>query len=66
MAPLPVASDGRINLVDDDGTVYVVKAGPSYELISTSEPGGVSMTAPALTDGIIFFRTVDKLVSVGK
>ena len=62
----PVASDGNLFIVDDEGTVYVVKAGPTYELVGTSELGGISMTAPALTDGIIFFRTVDKLIAVGK
>ena len=62
----PVASDGRIFIIDDEGTVYTVKAGPVFELLETSELGGISMTAPSITDGIIYFRTVDKLIAVGK
>ena len=62
----PVASDGKVYMVDDDGTVYVLKSGPSYELIATSELGGISMTVPAITDGMIYFRTVDKLIAIGK
>jgi outer membrane protein assembly factor BamB len=62
----PVASDGRVYMVDDEGTVYVLKSGRSYELIATSELGGISMTVPAITEGMIYFRTVDKLIAIGK
>lgn len=62
----PVASDGNIWAVDDMGTVYVVKAGREPEVIATSELGGVSMTVPAITNGMIFFRTVDRLIAVGR
>ena len=62
----PVASDGKIFAVDDMGTVYVIKAGKTFELISTSELGEISMTVPAITDGIIYYRTVNKLIAVGK
>lgn len=61
----PVASDGNIWAVDDMGTVYVVKAGREPEVIATSELGDVSMTVPAMTKGMIFFRTVDRLIAVG-
>lgn len=62
----PVASDGRLWAVDDEGTVYVVKTGREFELLSTSELGGISMTAPSITDGMIYFRTVDRLIAVGR
>ena len=62
----PVASDGRLFIVDDEGTVYTVKAGAGFEIIATSELGGISMTAPSITDGIIYYRTVDRLIAVGK
>ena len=61
----PVASDGNIWVVDDMGTVYVVKAGREPEVIATSELGDVSMTVPAITNGMIFFRTVDRLIAIG-
>jgi len=61
----PVASDGKLYIVDDEGTVYVVKTGRVFELIATSELGEISMTVPAITDGMIYFRTVNKLVAVG-
>lgn len=62
----PVASDGNIWAVDDMGTVYVVKAGREPELMASSELGGVSMTVPAITNGMIFFRTIDMLIAVGR
>jgi outer membrane protein assembly factor BamB len=62
----PVASDGKIFMVDDMGTVYVIKAGKSFELISTSELGEICMTVPAITDRMIYYRTVNKLIAVGE
>jgi outer membrane protein assembly factor BamB len=62
----PVASDGKVFMVDDEGTVYTLKSGRAFELIATSELGGISMTVPAITDGMIYFRTVDKLIAIGK
>ena len=32
----PVASDGKIYLSSEDGDVFVVKAGPKYELLATN------------------------------
>ena len=61
----PVASDGKIFMVDDMGTVYVIKAGPTFELISTSELGEICMTVPAITDRMIYYRTVNRLIAIG-
>ena len=61
----PVASDGKIYLADDQGMVYVLKAGPAYNLLAQSDLGGICMATPAITDGIIFFRTINQLIAVG-
>ena len=42
----PVAADGKLYLASEDGDVFVVKAGPKYELMAT----------PAISDGMIFVR----------
>lgn len=62
----PVASDGRIYIVDEEGTVYIIKDGASYELLAEIPMNDICMTAPAITDGMIFFRTQHNLFAVGK
>jgi outer membrane protein assembly factor BamB len=61
----PVAADGRIYFPSEDGDVFVVKAGPSFELLATNPMGEVIMATPAVSGGMIFIRTLGHLVAVG-
>jgi outer membrane protein assembly factor BamB len=61
----PVASDGRIFIVDEEGTVFIFKDGNTFELLAEIPMNDICMTAPALTDGMIFFRTQNYLYAVG-
>ena len=60
----PVAADGQIYITDDQGMVYILKAGPTYELLTQNDLGEICMATPAITDGIIFFRTINHLIAV--
>jgi len=62
----PVASDGRIYIIDEEGTVYIVQAGNEFKLLAEIPMNDICMTAPAITDGMIIFRTQKYLVAVGK
>ncbi|MGD0754687.1 MAG: PQQ-binding-like beta-propeller repeat protein [Bacteroidales bacterium] len=62
----PVASDGKIYIVDEEGTVYIVKDGDDFKLLAEIPMNDICMTAPAITDGMIIFRTQKYLVAVGK
>lgn len=62
----PVASDGKIYIVDEEGTVYILKDGNSFNLLAEFPLNDNCLTAPAITDGMIFFRTQKYLVAVGK
>jgi len=62
----PVASDGRIYIVDEEGTVYILKDGDKFETLSTIPLNDICLTAPAITDGMIIFRTQKYLWAVGK
>jgi outer membrane protein assembly factor BamB len=61
----PVASDGKIYLASEDGDVFVVKAGPKYELLSKNPVGEVMMATPAISDGIVVVRTISHLYGFG-
>jgi outer membrane protein assembly factor BamB len=62
----PVASDGRIFVIDEDGTVYILQDGNEFKLLNQITLGDKSLTAPAITDGMIYFRTQKYLWCIGK
>ena len=62
----PVASDGKIYLASEDGDVFVVKAGPKYELLAKNPVGEVMMATPAISDGLVIVRTISHLFAFGE
>ena len=62
----PVASDGKIYMIDEKGTIFILKDGDSFKMLSQIPLNDDCNTAPALTDGMIFFRTQKYLIAVGK
>jgi outer membrane protein assembly factor BamB len=62
----PVASDGKLYITDDKGMVYVLATGSGYMLLAENPLGDICMTAPAITDHIIFFRTLNYVIAVSE
>jgi outer membrane protein assembly factor BamB len=61
----PVASDGKIYIVDEEGIVYIIQDGDLFNLIAEIPLDDICMTAPSISDGMIFFRTQKYLIAVG-
>ena len=61
----PVASDGKIYLSSEDGDIFVVKAGPKYELLATNPVGEVMMASPAISDGLLIVRAHNHVFAFG-
>jgi outer membrane protein assembly factor BamB len=62
----PVASDGKIYIVDEHGLVSIIQDGDSFKLLKEIPLDDICLTAPSITDGKIFFRTQKYLIAVGK
>lgn len=62
----PIAADGKIYLAGEDGDVFVVKAGPTYELVATNPIGESLMATPAISEGMIFVRSVSHLYGISE
>ncbi len=60
----PVAADGKVYFASEDGDVFVVKAGPKYELLAANPMGEVMMATPAISDGMIFVRGQNTLFCI--
>jgi outer membrane protein assembly factor BamB len=61
----PVAADGKVYFTSEEGDVFVVKAGSSFELLAENPLGEVSMATPAISEGVLYFRTRGHLVAIG-
>jgi outer membrane protein assembly factor BamB len=52
----PIAADGRIYLSSEDGDIFVVKSGRTFELIGKNQMGEPLMATPALAAGTMLVR----------
>jgi len=62
----PVAANGKLYLASEDGDVFVVRVGPTYELLATNAMGQPLMATPAISDGLLILRTTDSVYAVGE
>ena len=62
----PVAADGRIYLSSEDGDIFVVRSGRTFELLSRNAMGEPLMTTPALTAGTMIVRGEKHFFAVGR
>jgi len=60
----PVASDGRIYIVSEDGDLYIAQAGREYKLLKRIPLGEPSLVTPGMTEGMLILRTSGKLIAV--
>lgn len=61
-----VASDDKIYCISEKGDVFVVKAGPEFELLSKNPLNDLHMSTPAISKGAIYFRTQHFIYAVSK
>ena len=45
--------------------MFVLKAGPVYELLATNEMGESTLATPAFSEGLMIWRTQGHVVAVG-
>lgn len=60
----PVAFDGKLLLTSDTGDTFVIKAGPTFEVLGTNSIGEGVNASLALADGRIYIRADEHLYCV--
>lgn len=60
----PIASDGKLYLVSEEGTVFIVKSGREFEILKKIPLEEASLVTPAISKDVIIFRTSSKLIAV--
>jgi outer membrane protein assembly factor BamB len=60
-----VAGDGKLYFTSETGDVFVVGAGPEFGLLAVNALDEVTLATPAMSGGVLFFRTRSHLLAVG-
>ncbi|MBM3813978.1 MAG: hypothetical protein FJW20_20300 [Acidimicrobiia bacterium] len=60
----PVAAAGRLYFASEEGEVYVIRAGPVFEQLAKNEMGETVMATPAVSSGVLYYRTRGHVVAV--
>ena len=61
----PVANDGKVYVASEDGQVFVLKAGPTYEVLAMNQMSTPVLATPAISEGRLLLRTQDQLIAIG-
>jgi outer membrane protein assembly factor BamB len=59
-----VAADGKLYFSSEQGDVYVVKAGPRFEVLAVNPMKDILMASPAIAEGVLFIRSHYYLTAV--
>jgi outer membrane protein assembly factor BamB len=62
----PIAADGRLYFSNEDGDVFVVRAGKDYVQIAVNKMGEPITATPALSNGVLVVRTTKALYGIGQ
>jgi outer membrane protein assembly factor BamB len=62
----PVAVDGKIFFTNDEGETFVLRAGPTFNLLHVNRIGEGTLASPALVDGRWYIRTDRNLYAIGR
>ena len=59
-----VAAEGKIYCAAEDGTVYVLAAGPELKILASNALGEPCFATPAISQGVLYFRTTKNLIAI--
>lgn len=60
----PWAYNGHLFFLSEQGTTYVVKAGPTFELVGKCDLDELCLSSPGISDGKLLIRTASKLYAL--
>ena len=60
----PVAANGNLYYASEEGDVHVVR-GEDFKLISVNSLGEECMATPAISEGVLYYRTRSNVIAIG-
>jgi outer membrane protein assembly factor BamB len=61
----PVAFSGFVAMTSEDGDTFMLKAGPTHEIVRTNSVGEPVYSSPAIANGRIYIRAQKHLFAIG-
>jgi hypothetical protein len=61
-----VAAAGKIYCLSEDGDTFVIRAGPTFEVLGKNSLDEMCLATPALSRGSIVLRTITKLYRIAE
>ena len=62
----PIAAAGKLYIASEDGDLFVVKAGPQYELLSRNPVGEAILATPAMSGDLLIIRGEKHLFAIAE
>ena len=62
----PVAGDGKVYLISEDGETIVLAAGRTPRVLARNKLNARQLASPAVSGGRLFIRSDDVVYAVGK
>ena len=62
----PVAADGKIYLLSEDGDTFVIQPGPEFKVLGKNSLDEMTLATPAVAHGSVVIRTASKLYRIAK
>lgn len=62
----PIGGDGKIYVASQSGTVTVIEAGDSLNVLARNKMNEQIMATPAIVDGVIYLRTTGNLFAIAE
>jgi len=62
----PVAGDGKVYLVSEDGETIVLRAGRTPSILARNKLSARQLASPAIAGGRLYIRSDDKLYAIGR
>ena len=59
-----VAGDGKLYIANEDGDVFVIKAGRTFEQLAKNTVGELMFATPAISEGVVYFRTNRSVIAI--
>jgi hypothetical protein len=62
----PLAGDGKVYLLSEEGETTVLRDGPEFEVLKTNPLNEYTLASPAALGGQLFIRTAKHLFDIGE
>jgi outer membrane protein assembly factor BamB len=62
----PVLIDGKVYAINEEGTVFVIAASPTFKLLARNSLGEPVMATPAIADNRLFIRGANHLFCIAR